>query len=443
MDYGFPNAVVDQWGFGEIRSSRPSLTNHPFNQKVVWTNLIKDSAVKSELPPPYTALTRHPMMPRTTHDEAARFNFLTHLNRHLSGPLGPGNRRAYENRVLPSFRAENAREPGDRHEIREAMDRDPWHRMWSALKRNSMEMRQHNGRQVVLRQLDELDAQARQFNEHSGQLELDPAVEQPAYQTAVDIHCQPGGYHSVEREGDVTVGANYDVGLFATTGGALGALNDGGGQAVVKWVKKERPDWRPRRILDIGATVGHNAVPIAQGFPDAEVIAIDTAAASLRYGAARAAGLGVRNIRFVQASGEDLSRWPDGHFDWVQTTMFLHELSARALPRVLAEAHRVLAPGGLIFHIEQPEYTDAMPLFEQFMRDWDAFNNNEPFWTAMHALDMKDEMARAGFPRDSQFTVGVRAVVDKDIFPDSPDAEEEDYGRAAIWNAYGAWKPAA
>ena len=44
--------------------------------------------------------------------------------------------------------------------------------------------------------------------------------------------------------------------------------------AVVGWVNAERPDWSPRRILDIGCTIGHNAVPIAQAFPDAEVIAI-------------------------------------------------------------------------------------------------------------------------------------------------------------------------
>ena len=396
-----------------------------------------------DLPPPYTAMSRHPMMPRTSHDEAARFNFLTHFNRYLSGPIGGGNRLAYEKRVLPAFRAEHGRDPEHRYEIRDAMNRDPWHRMWSALKRNSMEMRQHNGRQVVLRQLDELDAMARQFNEHSGMLELDPAIEQPEYQTAVDIHCQPGGYHGEERAGDVTVGANYDVGLFATTGGALGGLNDGGGQAVVGWIRSERPDWKPRRILDIGCTIGHNAVPIAQAFPDAEVIAIDTAAASLRYGAARAAAMGVKNIRFVQASGEDLSRWADGHFDWVQTTMFLHELSAKSMPRILAEANRVLAPGGLILHIEQPQYSDEMPLFEQFMRDWDAFNNNEPFWSAMHGQDLKEVMAKAGFPRDCQFVAGVRAVVDPEIFPSSPDAGEEDYGRAAIWNAYGAWKPLA
>jgi ubiquinone/menaquinone biosynthesis C-methylase UbiE len=414
--------------------------NDAGSRKVVRTNF-EGETMANDLPPPYTALTRHPMMPRTAHDEAARFNFLTHFNRYLSGTVGAGNRLAYEKRVLPVFRAEHGRDPEHRYEIRDAMNNDPWHRMWSALKRNSMEMRQHNGRQVVLRQLDELDAMARQFNEHSGMLELDPAIEQPDYQTLVDIHCQPGGYHGGEREGDVTVGANYDVGLFATTGGALGGLNDGGGQAVVGWVKAERPDWRPRRILDIGCTIGHNAVPIAQAFPDAEVIAIDTAEASLRYGAARAAAMGVTNIRFVQASGEDLSRWADGHFDWVQTTMFLHELSAGAMPRIMQEANRVLAPGGLILHIEQPQYSDQMPLFEQFMRDWDAFNNNEPFWSAMHGQDLKEVMARAGFPQDSQFVAGVRAVVDPAIFPPSPADGEEDFGRAAIWNAYGAWKP--
>lgn len=397
--------------------------------------------MSKDLPPPYTALTRHPMMPCADHDEAARFNFLTHFNRYVAGTLGVGNRIAYETRVLPAFRAEHGRDPQHRYEVREGMNSDPFHRTWSALKRNSMEMRQHNGRQIVLRQLDALDARAQHYNENSGLLELDERISQPDYQTCIDIHCQPGGYHGGERDGDVTVGANYDVGLFATTGGALGALNDGGGQAAVKWAKETRPDWQPRRILDIGCTVGHNAVPIAQGFPDAQVIAIDTAAASLRYAAARAAGLGVRNIRFIQANGEDLSRFPDDHFDWVQTTMFLHELSAIAMPRLLKEAYRVLKPGGLILHIEQPQYGPDMPVFEQFMRDWDAFNNNEPFWTAMHGVELDDVMEDAGFPRDAQFVAGLRAVVDPSIFPPSPAGAQEDYGRAAVWNAYGAWKP--
>ncbi len=395
---------------------------------------------RDDIPPAYNFVGRHGVFPHATHDERARFNFLANLNKHVAVTLGPGNAKAYEKRVLPAFRAEQGRDPKDRFEIRHAMNRDPYHRFWSALKRNNMEMRQQNGRSMVIRQLDELNARARQYNEGRDTLELDEKVAVPRYQSAVDIHCMPGSYHGEVEPGDVSAGANYDCGIFVTTGGGLGALSDGGGQALAKWIARERPGWQPRRILDIGATVGHNAVPLAQAFPDAEVVAIDTAAPSLRYGHARAQSLGVRNIRFVQANAEELGRWPDGHFDWVQTTMFLHETSGKALPRIIAEAHRLLADGGLMFHLEQPSYNDAMPLFEQFMRDWDAFNNNEPFWSAMHVIDLPAVFERVGFARADQFEAKVRAVVDTSIFPAHNDDEAEDFGRAAVWHAYGAWK---
>jgi ubiquinone/menaquinone biosynthesis C-methylase UbiE len=393
----------------------------------------------TDVPPPYTAVERHGVFPQVRHDEAARFNFLANLNKAMAG-FSAGNKLAYDNRVLPVFRAENGRDPKDRFEIRHAMNRDPWHRYWSALKRNSMEMRQQNGRSMVLRQLDELDARARQYNEGRETLILNPDVAVPRYQAAIDIHCMPGSYHGEERLGDVSAGANYDCGIFATTGGGLGALSDGGGQALVDWIKRERPGWTPKCILDLGCTIGHNIVPLALAFPDCEVIAIDTAAPSLRYGHARAQSLGAYNLKFVQMNAEALD-FPDGHFDWVQTTMYLHELSGKALPKVIKEGVRVLGDGGLMLHLEQPQYSDEMPLYEQFIRDWDAFNNNEPFWSAMHALDLKSIMVDAGLPRENLFVTGVRAVVDEEIFP-RQDSGVEDHGRAAVWNAYGAWKPA-
>ncbi|WP_373486448.1 class I SAM-dependent methyltransferase [Blastomonas sp.] len=393
-----------------------------------------------DVAPPYTAVALHGVSPQPSHDEAARFNFLANLNKYLSGTLGPGNRLAYDTRVLPAFVAEHGREPKDRFEIRHAMNRDPHHRFWSALKRNSMEMRQQNGRAMVLRQLDELNARARQYNEGRDTLELDPSIPVPRYQSAIDIHCMPGSYHGEEIPGDVSAGANYDCGIFATTAGGLGALSDGGGQALVEWIRRARPGWAPQRILDIGCTVGHNIVPLALAFPDCEVIAIDTAAPSLRYAHARAQSLGATNIRFVQANAEDLSRWSDESFDWVQTTMFLHETSGTALPRIIGEGYRVLKAGGLMLHLEQPQYSDDMPLYEQFIRDWDAFNNNEPFWSAMHALDLKAIMRASGFDEAELFVTGVRAVVDTSIFPSAGDEQEEDHGRAAVWNAYGAWK---
>lgn len=390
--------------------------------------------------PPYRAVTGHDMFPSVSHDEAARFDFLAHFNKFLASSLGQGNKLAYERRVLPAFRQEEGRDPKDRFEIRHAMNRDPVHQLWSASKRNSMEMRQQNGRAIVLRQLDALLAQADALNEGKSTLQLDPAVEVPRYQSAVDIHCMPGCYHREERPQDISAGANYDCGIFATTAGALGGLSDGGGQAIVQWLQKNHPTWKPRRVLDIGCTIGHNVVPLALAFPETEFVAIDTAAPTLRYGHARAQALGATNITFIQHNGEDLSRWADGHFDWVQTTMFLHELSGKALPQIIREGFRVLGTHGLMLHVEQPQYTPEMPLYEQFIRDWDAFNNNEPFWSAMHGLDLKQIMREAGFAKDEIFVAGLKAVTDRTIFPEAPTDETEDYGRAAAWNAYGAWK---
>lgn len=394
-----------------------------------------------DIAPPYTAVTQHDVFPKPNHDEVARFNFLANFNRFMATALGPGNKRAYDNRVLPKFIKDRGREPQDRFEIRRAMNKDPWHRFWSALKRNSMEIRQQNGRTIVLRQLEELVEKASQLNEGSNKLSLDPNVHTPRYQSAVDIHCMPGSYYGEECPDDISAGANYDCGIFATTAGGIGALSDGGGQALVKWIKEERPGWTPKRILDIGCTVGHNIVPLALAFPETEIIAIDVAAPVLRYGHARAKALGADNITFIQHNAEDLSRWPDEYFDWVQTTMFLHETSGTALPKIINEGYRTLAKGGLMFHLEQPAYTDAMPLYEQFIRDWDAFNNNEPFWSSMHAIDLNAVMTDAGFDAGSLFEAHVKAVVDREVFPATADSgETEDHGRAAAWHAFGAWK---
>jgi ubiquinone/menaquinone biosynthesis C-methylase UbiE len=128
----------------------------------------------------------------------------------------------------------------------------------------------------------------------------------------------------------------------------------------------------------------------------------------------------------------------DESFDWIQTTMFLHELSNAALDNILRETRRLLKPGGIVLHVEQPQYAPEMPLFEQVMRDWDAFYNNEPFWSRMHELDLDQHMVDAGFARENLIHGGVTAVVDKDLFPDAADDETEDFGRKAAWHVIGA-----
>lgn len=391
-------------------------------------------------PPDYRVVGRHGVFPETSHDEIARFNFLAHMNRHLSTRIMPAVKTAWERRAGPAFETRESRSPKDRHEVRKALLQDPYYQAWSALRRATMEQRQQAGRWIALRQAEILSAKVDGLTKAGDRLELDPALPIPRYVSAVDHHCMPGSYHREVFPGDVSGAANYDSGIFATTGGALGRFSDGGGHAVVKWVRKTLPDFRPHRILDIGANLGQNVLPIAQAFPDAEVIALDVGAPMLRYGAARAKSLGVENVRFVQGDGSDLSRWANGSFDWVQTTMTLHELSLTSIKAIFAETFRVLSHGGIVLHVEQPQYAADMPLFEQAMRDWDAFYNNEPFWSTMHELDLDGFMVEAGFDRAKLIHDGVTAVVDKDVFPDAADDEGEDYGRKAAWHVIGAVK---
>ena len=389
-------------------------------------------------PPDYRAVGRHAVFPQTSHDEIERINFLTQMNRHLSARVVPGVKAAFEKRVAPRFQRERGRSIADRHEARKAMLDDPAFATWSALRRMTMEQRQQAGRWTVLRQRGELAAKAAALTDGEEGLSLDPALAIPRYVSAVDHHCMPGSYHHESFPGDVAAGANYDHAGFVTTGGLLGKYSDGGGHAVVQWVRRNLPDFAPRDILEIGATVGHSTLPIAQAFPAARMTAIDLGAPVLLYGLARAKSLGVDNVRFVQASGEDLSRFGDASFDWVQTTMFLHELSSTALANIFRESRRLLRPGGIVLHVEQPQYAPDMPLFEQAMRDWDAFYNNEPFWSRLHEMDLDAAMIAAGFDSDHLIHGGVTGVVDCELFPDAADDEIEDYGRKAAWHVIGA-----
>lgn len=392
-------------------------------------------------PPDYRLVGQHGMFPAVSHDEAERFNFLAHMNRHLASTVLPGVQTAFHARVEPAFTRENGPFKS-RHEVRKALLKDPAFQLWSALRRATMEQRQQAGRWVTLRQAEQLNARALELTEGDPRLELTPGFDVPRYLTAVDHHCMPGSYHTELAHGDVTGPANYDAGLFATTGGALGRFNDGGGQAVAQWVKENLPDFHPTRILDLGCGLGHNVLPLAQAFPDAEVIGVDAGGPMLRYGLARAKAMGVENVKFIQADAEDLSRFADESFDWVQTTMFLHETSKTAMARIFAETQRVLKPGGIVLHVEQPQYTDAMPLYEQCIRDWDAFYNNEPFWTTMHEIDLDDLMIKAGFKTDGVIHGGVAAVVDAKLFPPTSEDTVEDYGRKAAWHVIGATKSA-
>lgn len=346
-------------------------------------------------PPSVRHEGQHALSPAMSHDDLARFDFVMTSYFYVAQDIYPGAKRAYQTRVEPAFVKQHGQKPATRAEVRKAMYADPYWQMWSALKRGNQELSYAARSHVLAQSFDKLEARAAKTSDRgSATLRLNPALKVPRYITAVDLHCMPGGYNADDGAG-LYAGAMYDTAsLYLATGGEFGKWNDAAGWSMVNWIVTKFADVRPKRILDLGCTVGHSTLPLAQHFPQAEVHAIDACAPLLRFAKARADSLGVP-VRFSQQNAE-ATDFPDNFFDVVTSAMFLHEVPQKSMQRVVKEIHRVLKPGGVMLHAEQPQY-HGQPVDEQFLREWDTRFNNEPFRCAFRDMDLEKLATRAGF----------------------------------------------
>jgi ubiquinone/menaquinone biosynthesis C-methylase UbiE len=288
------------------------------------------------------------------------------------------------------------------------MTQHPLFRNYASLQRVSQELLWDVVLDSIERTLPELVERARLRGKTScGSLTLDPALSLPKYAVGVDIHCMPGGYGGEGGPGDVTAGALYDRGVYLYALGMMGPMNDDIGGSAAKFVRDRFPDFKPRRILDLGCTVGHSTLPFVDAFPQAEVHAIDIGPSLLRYAHARAESLGKR-VHFSQQDAT-ATNFPDGHFDLITSSILFHETSAKALPAILRETWRLLAPGGIAVHGDLPPFW-AMDEFNQFMLDCETWYNNEPYWGAMREVDQVALSIKAGFaPEKVEFCMAPSA----------------------------------
>ena len=197
--------------------------------------------------------------------------------------------------------------------------------------------------------------------------------------------------------------------------------------------------------MDVGCTVGHNLLPFADVYPEAEVHAIDVSAPVLRYAHGRAESLG-KTIHLHQMNGEAMS-FEDESFDLVVSVVTFHETSRTAMKLILEECQRVLRPGGLMIHMELPRTAEMDP-FDAFYIDWDAYYNNEPFYQAFTSTDMKQAFTDAGFDAGSYMEVMTPDIhgvprAEFEAVAVAANHKAERYGRmgeTSHWTGWGSWK---
>lgn len=346
---------------------------------------------------PTTRQTPHALLVRPDHDEKARQDLCQAMRAHLLDGVQKGTRTVYENRVRPAIEKEKGRPVKDRHEIRRAMEKDPFYRLYCASLRSTQELIWDSVIDTVEHELPRLKG-IFQNTQGQGSLTLDPDLPVPRYHAAADIHLQPGGYHSEHTDNDLSAGAIYDRALYVYGNGKYGAYNDIMGNEVVGCIQELRPDFKPARILDLGCTVGNSTLPYAEAYPAAEIHGIDIGAPCLRYGHARAEALG-KPIHFAQMNAE-ATTFEDNSFDLIVSHLLFHETGRTAFTNILKECHRLLAPGGLMVHLDIPQDRHCDDLYQSFLWDWEAYNNNETFEVVLRNLDYEAEAVKVGFDRE-------------------------------------------
>jgi ubiquinone/menaquinone biosynthesis C-methylase UbiE len=100
-----------------------------------------------------------------------------------------------------------------------------------------------------------------------------------------------------------------------------------------------------RRILEICSGTGRNSLRMAKA--GAQVQGIDVADAMVEVARRKAAEVGATNVNFQVGNALKLD-FPDETFDAVVGTRFMYMMTWEEKQRIVAEARRVLKPGGVL-----------------------------------------------------------------------------------------------
>ena len=382
----------------------------------------------------------HPMSAELNHDEFASLQFFLAVRKSVFGAMYQNVATAYEKRVLPKFEAKAGRKPVDGPELRHALEDDEYYKFWSFLRLESQDLLWQYAGSAIERQYGTMHARyAAAQTAPQGSLTLDATCDIPKYISHIDTHRMPGSFAGEVEPDDLRAGALYDLG-GAVYQMAIGSrngmfLNDGRGHTLAAYIMTFYPDFKPSRILDMGSGVGQNTLPLCDYFPESEIVAIDVGAPMLRYGHARAEMMGKR-VHFVQDNAEH-TRFPDGSFDLVVSGIVLHETSAKAVSNIIAESYRLLAPGGVMVHCENPIRYKDMDLFTQVLSSWEQYHNFEPFLVGVGETDFTAIAVRAGFADVKEEYVKVVA----DARRQQAEAASAPKGFGSCWYMIAGRKP--
>mgnify|MGYP003382058433 CR=1 FL=1 len=337
-------------------------------------------------------------------DEKLRQDFVLGVKLLVNGRVQNVVREVCQQETAPAVKA-LGREPS-RAALAVPLSQTLAFRQWAALTHSSQSMM---WRAIEATTQRVANAAAQRFAalppaaQRAGSLELDPRLDIPHPIGDTEIHRQPVGYVSDGSPNDLTAGLRYlgSGQIYSPGKGASGAGLDARGLQLAKLIKERFAGIKPKRILDLGCGMGMSTHGMAREFPGVEIHGVDVAPGLLRFGHLFAEEQGTP-IHYKQRDAATTG-YPDGYFDLVVSSILFHETNHDKLPAVLRECRRVLASGGVMFHLDVATQVAHQSVADQIMNEWQVRWNGEPFWMGFAETDMKKSIIAAGFDSTSAF----------------------------------------
>ncbi len=345
-------------------------------------------------------------IPRETHDEASRQRYVSFLRKFIMSDLSSKMKDLYFEDISKTIADDEVNKQSQTVKIRRAMEKTLFYKVWSSLRFNAQEMTWFSVQNQVERSLSDLvkiSKEASRVKTDTASLNLNPSLEIPKYVSKLDIHQMPGCFHTEYVSDDVAVGAVYAHGTKVFGGAMKKSSNPGKGgvaDTISNYLKMKYPNFKPKRILDIGCTIGSNLLPYRNVFPDAELYGVDVAAPVLRYAHARAVSMNIP-VHFSQQNAEKMN-FNDGFFDLIVSSFFFHEIPTKSSRLIVKEISRLLSFKGMTVHMELPSVNEVDPYYN-FYIDWDAYHNNEPHYASFRKQDPIELLVNAGFKEKNAY----------------------------------------
>jgi ubiquinone/menaquinone biosynthesis C-methylase UbiE len=269
------------------------------------------------------------------------------------------------------------------------LEHEPSYQFYGLSMRQTQEMMWDGVQSILDKNRERVDEHLHSSIENpKGSLRLRPEITIPRYYDVTEYHLRPGGMHNGEDQGFRTTIAN--VIYFAGENDSI---------KMQRWaascLPETRDDGQPfRRVLDMGCGIGQSTWPLAEQYPQAEIHGCDLSAPLLTYAHRVAEEKGLA-IHYAQNDAAHTD-YPDEHFDLVFAFIMFHEISNVAAREVIAEAYRLLEPGGIFAFCDIRPYKKVGP-FQAFISDWQTQNNEEFFWRGHCMRDYHKIFAETGF----------------------------------------------